>query len=322
MSILFPQTESYEHGFLDVGDDQRIYWETYGNPQGQPALYVHGGPGSGSSPSAARYFDPSQYRIILFDQRNCGRSLPSAADMGTDLCTNTTAHLVKDMEMLRCHLQVTDWVLLGTSWGSTLALAYAQAHCERVAAMVLAGVTTTRRSEIEWLTDGMARLFPEQWHRLNNELSEHLREGGVLDGYWQLLNAPDRETRLKAARDWHDWEAASILHANPDGFPRRWHNAEYLLTRARIVTHYFHHAAWLDEGVLLRNAFKLAAIPGILVQGRLDLEAPLATAWELSKAWPGSELIVIENAAHSPEHDGMAGAIVDATKYFRKISQK
>jgi proline iminopeptidase len=236
MSILFPEIAAYEHGFLDVGDGQQIYWETYGNPLGRPALYLHGGPGSGSSPSAARYFDPAECRIILFDQRNCGRSLPSAADMETDLSANTTWHLIEDIEKLRRHLQVEEWVLFGISWGSTLALAYAQAHPDRVAAMVLSGVTTTRRSEIEWLTRGMAALFPAEWQRLNDSLPGDMKAIGVLEGYRQLLNGPDLETRLEAARNWHDWEAASILLANPGGFPRRWRDANYMLARARIVT--------------------------------------------------------------------------------------
>ncbi|MBB3964568.1 prolyl aminopeptidase [Rhizobium metallidurans] len=322
MAILFPEIEAYDRGLLDVGDGHLIHWESYGNPQGRPALHLHGGPGSGSSPSAARYFDPSAYRIVLFDQRNCGRSLPDAADMGTDLSANTTWDLIEDIEKLRHHLAVTGWVLFGTSWGSTLALAYAQTHPTRVSAMVLAGVTITRRLEIDWLTQGMAALFPAEWHRLNESLPGDMRAKGVIEGYRALLNAPDPEVRLKAARDWHDWEAASILLANADGYPRRWRDPAYLLTRARIVTHYFSHAAWLEESVLLRDAGRLASIPGVLVQGRLDLEAPLTTAWELARAWPGSELVVVEDAAHSPAHDGMASAIIAATEKFLEISQK
>ncbi|KQV27923.1 proline iminopeptidase [Rhizobium sp. Root1203] len=322
MSVLYPEIDPYAYGFLDVGGGQQLYWEAYGNPGGRPALYLHGGPGSGCTPSAARYFDPSVYRIILFDQRNCGRSLPNAADMDTDLAENTTWHLVDDIENLRRHLHVKDWVLFGTSWGSTLALAYAQTHPARAAAIVLAGVTMTRRSEIDWLTRGMAALFPEQWSRLIAELPEDLRQIGVVEGYRLLVNAPDMETRVKAARDWHDWEAASILLANPAGFPRRWRDPRYLLTRTRIVTHYFAQHGWLEEGVLLRNADRMKAIPGTLVQGRLDLEAPLTTAWELSKAWPGSELVIVENAAHSPDTEGMARAIIDATGHFSEISSK
>ncbi|TCM75390.1 prolyl aminopeptidase [Rhizobium sp. BK068] len=322
MTSLYPEIEPYDHGFLDVGDGQRIYWEACGNRDGLPALYLHGGPGSGCSTFARRYFDPSAYRIVLFDQRNCGRSLPSAADMSTELHANTTWHLVEDIERLRNHLRVTRWLLLGTSWGSTLALAYAETYPASVRAIVLAGVTTTRPSEIDWLVHGMGRLFPAEWDRLLNALPADFRELGVLEGYHRLLNSPRKDVRLEAARNWHDWEAASILLADPKGLPRRWQDPSYLLTRARIITHYFRNLAWLDDSVLLRDAERLAAIPGVLVQGRLDLEAPLVTAWELSKAWPQSRLVVVENAAHSASHEDLAGTIVDATDTFREISQK
>ncbi|MDM9628113.1 prolyl aminopeptidase [Rhizobium sp. S152] len=322
MTSLYPQSEPHDQGLLDVGDGNRIHWQVFGNPVGYPALYVHGGPGSGSSVSASRYFDPAVYRIILLDQRNCGQSLPHAGAFGNDLTDNTTWHLVEDMERLRRHLNVEQWLLFGTSWGSTLALAYAETHPKRVSAMILAGVTTTRPQEIDWLTRGMAILFPEEWNRMLAALPPELRVLGPLEGYHRLLNAPDMATRLKAARDWHDWEAASILLADPDGMPRRWSDPHYLLARARIITHYFRHNAWLEDGALLRDAHKLAGIPGMLIQGRLDLEAPLTTAWELSRSWPGSELIVMEKAAHSPYHDEMARAIVAATDRFRKESQK
>lgn len=317
MSFLYPDIEPYDHGLPDVGGGHRIYLEACGNPYGKPALFLHGGPGSGCSASARRYFDPSAYRIILFDQRNCGRSLPNAADPKTDLSTNTTWHLIKDIEELRLRLDVDKWVLLGTSWGSTLALAYAETHSERVEAIVLAGVTTTRRSEIDWLTHGLARLFPQEWQQLREAVPAKLRGEDLVPAYHRLLNAPDMETRLKAARNWHDWEAASILLADPAGLPRRWSDPRYLLTRARIITHYFLHDAWLVEGLLLADAGKLAGIPGNLIQGRLDLEAPLVTAWELAKNWPGSELAIIENAAHSPGNPAMARAIVSATDRFR-----
>lgn len=319
MTILYSEIEPYESGFLDVGDGHSLYWEACGNPNGRPALYLHGGPGSGCSALARRYFDPSVYRIVLFDQRNCGRSVPNAAEMETDLETNTTWHLVEDIEKLRHHLRVTSWLLLGTSWGSTLALAYAETYPAFTRAIVLSGVTTTRPSEIEWLTDGMARLFPAEWDLLLDALPANLREAGVLEGYHRLLNSPNLATRIEAARNWHRWEAASILLAEPGGLPRRWRDPIYLLTRARIITHYFRNRAWLDDGALLRNAGPLASIPGILVQGRLDLEAPLVTAWELSRAWPQSQLVIVENAAHSVSHDGLARAIVDATDKFREI---
>ncbi|OWV78803.1 proline iminopeptidase [Rhizobium sp. R635] len=323
MSPLYPEIEPYDHGLLDTGDGNVIYWEACGNPAGSPALVLHGGPGSGCSTAARRQFDPDAYRIILFDQRNCGRSLPSAADPETDLSLNTTWHLVADIERLRNYLGIETWLLLGNSWGSTLALAYAETHPERVAAVVIAGVTTTRRSEIDWLYRGMAPLFPEEWHRFREAIPSGQAQGeDMVAAYHHLLNDPDQHTRLKAARDWHDWEAASILLADPEGRPRRWADPDYLLARARIITHYFVNGAWLEDGVLLKNAALLTGIPGILLQGRFDIEAPLVTAWELARAWPQSELKILPRAAHSMFSPDMSAAIVAATDRFREFCRK
>jgi len=322
MALLYPEIEPYDHGLFDTGDGNLIYWEACGNPVGRPALVLHGGPGSGCSTAARRHFDPAAYRIILFDQRNCGRSLPSAADPGTDLSGNTTWHLVADIERLRVFFGVETWLLLGNSWGSTLALAYAETHPERVAAIVIAGVTTTRRSEIDWLYHDMAPLFPEEWHRFRQAVLPERRNEDMVAAYHDLLNDPNPATRLKAARDWHDWEAASILLADPEGLPRRWADPGYLLMRARIITHYFTNGAWLEDGMLLKNAARLAGIPGILLQGRFDIEAPLVTAWELSRAWPASELRILPRAAHSTANPDMSAAIVAATDRFRDFPQK
>jgi proline iminopeptidase len=319
MSVLFPEIEPYEHGLLDTGDGNLIYWEACGNPAGKPALVLHGGPGSGCSTTARRYFDPTAYRIILFDQRNCGRSLPDAADAATDLSRNTTAHLIDDIERLRSLFGVEKWIVFGNSWGSTLALAYAQSHPDHVGGIVIAGVTTTRRSEIDWLYRGMAPLFPEEWHRFGEALPADLRDVDRVSAYHRLLNDPDEQVRLDAARDWHEWEAATILLADPAGLPRRWSDPRYRLTRARIITHYFRAGAWLEDGVLLKNAGRLAGIPGILIHGRFDIEAPLVTAWELARAWPGCELIVLPKAAHSTANADIAAAIVAATDRFRDL---
>ncbi|ANL34409.1 proline iminopeptidase domain-containing protein [Rhizobium phaseoli] len=216
-------------------------------------------------------------------------------------------------------------MLFGNSWGSTLALAYAEMHPQRVATIVLSGVTTTtRRSEIDWLCRGMAPLFPEEWHRFRQGILSSMRglDADMARDYHRLLNDPDPQTCLKAARDRHDWEAASILLGDPNGLPRRWADPAYVLTRARIITHYFLNGAWLEDGVLLGNAARLADIPGILLQGRFDIEAPLVTAWELARAWPESELRILPQAAHSTANPQMSAAIIAATDHFRDFPQK
>ncbi|MBW9055813.1 prolyl aminopeptidase [Rhizobium mesosinicum] len=319
MSVLFPEIEPYEHGLLDTGDGNLVYWEACGNPAGKPALVLHGGPGSGCSTTARRYFDPSVYRIILVDQRNCGRSLPNAADAATDLSRNTTAHLIEDIEKLRILFGAENWTIFGNSWGSTLALAYTQTHPGHVNGIVIAGVTTTRRSEIDWLYRGLAPLFPEEWHRFGEALPPEIRNMDRVSAYHHLLNDPEEQVRLQAAQDWHEWEAATILLADPAGLPRSWSDPLYLLTRARIIPHYFREGAWLEDGILLKNAPSLAGIPGILIHGRFDMEAPLVTAWELARAWPGVELVVLPKAAHSTANTDIAAAIVAATNRFRDL---
>jgi proline iminopeptidase len=298
-----PTIEPYEHGMLDVGDGNLIYWEACGNPDGKPAVIVHGGPGSGCSVNMRRTFDPERFRTILFDQRNCGRSLPHASDPATDLSDNTTQHLIADMERLREHLGIDKWLLYGGSWGSTLILAYAEAHPERVSEIVIVAVTTTRRSEIEWLYRGAGRLFPEAQERFLQGVPEADRDGdvaGVLAAYSRLLSDPDREVREKAALDWVAWEDAVISHevnGKPNAYSDR--PADAVMAMTRICSHYFSNGAWLEEGQLLRDAGRLAGIPGVLIHGRLDLGGPLQTAWELTKVWPDAELHVIEDSGHT-----------------------
>ncbi len=299
-------------GWLPVGDGHQLYWEDAGNPDGVPALILHGGPGSGFSASARRFFDPRRYRVIGFDQRNAGRSTPSAAEADVDLSTNTTAHLVADIERLRLHFGVDRWVIHGSSWGATLGLAYAEAHPERVRAMALAGVTTTRRSEIDWLYRGLAPLFPAEWERFRAGVPAGTPEDGMIAAYHALLFDADPLVRERAARAFHDWDHASASVNAQAGRPSDRADPRYMLARGRIVTHYFRHGAWLEEGQLLQAADRLAGIPGVLVQGRLDLQGPLVTAWELARAWPGARLVVVEGAGHSTGDDGMAEAIVAA----------
>jgi proline iminopeptidase len=316
--MLYPEIEPYEHGMLDVGDSNALYWEACGNPEGKPAAVLHGGPGSGCSTSVRRYFDPSVYRIVLFDQRGCGRSRPHAGDLNTDLSVNTTGHLLADMERLRQHLDIDRWLLFGGSWGCTLGLAYAERYPHRVMELVLFGVTMTRRSEIDWLYGGVAPLFPEQWARFRAGVAAVERDNDLVEAYHRLLQNPDPAIHMRAARDWCDWEAA-LLSVDPEfkPDPRRSEPA-FQLAYARIVTHYFRHEAWLEDGILLRQADLLAGIPGIMVQGRLDLGAPLVTAWELARAWPDGELVIVHNAGHATSDPGMSEALVAATDRFAR----
>jgi proline iminopeptidase len=316
MNALYPEIEPFETGILDVGDGNRVYWEVCGKPDGKPVVVIHGGPGSGCTAGMRRFFDPAAYRIVLFDQRNCGRSTPHASDPKTDLAANTTEHLIADMEKLRRHLHIERWMLYGGSWGSTLGLAYAEQYPERVTEMVIAGVTTTRLTEIEWLYRGIAPLFPEQWDRFRAGVPESERDGNLVAAYYRLLHDSDADVRAKAAQDWHDWEIG-LMSLDPDAKPTgRWLDSDWRMARARICTHYFHHRAWLEDSILLREAGKLTSIPGVLIHGRLDLGSPLVTAWDLAQAWPNSELVVVKNASHSTSDPGMGEAIIAATNRF------
>ncbi|MEV0592823.1 prolyl aminopeptidase [Nonomuraea cavernae] len=313
---MYPPIEPYDHGHLDTGDGHLVYWEVSGNPEGKPALVVHGGPGSGCTPNARRGFDPERYRIIQFDQRNCGRSLPHASDPDADLTTNTTHHLIADMERLREHLGVDRWLLYGGSWGSTLMLAYAEAHPERVSEMVICAVTMTRRSEIDWLYRGVGRFFPEQWRRFRDGVPEAERDGDLLAAYARLMSDPDPDVRAKAAHDWMAWEDAVIsleVNGKPGSYSDRPPAA--LLAFVRICSHYFSNAAWLDEGVLLRDAHRLAGIPAVLIHGRFDLGCPLENAWELAEAWPGARLVVVDDSGHTGS-DTMRKAVPAALDGF------
>lgn len=300
MTGLYPPIEPYDHGMLDTADGNLVYWEVCGSPEGKPALVVHGGPGSGCSPGARRSFDPHRYRVVLFDQRGCGRSTPHASDPASDMSLNTTAHLLTDMERLREHLGVDRWLLFGGSWGSTLILAYAQQHPDRVSEIVISAVTTTRRAEIDWLYRGVGRYFPEEWERFRDGVPEAGRTGGLVAAYARLLTDPDPQVRMKASDDWCAWEDA-VVSLEPNGSPNPYSSRPRAarLALVRIATHYFSHGAWLDEGVLLRDAGRLAGIPGVLIHGRLDLGGPLDTAWELAKAWPGAELVIVGDSGHT-----------------------
>ena len=318
MTEPYPPIEPYDQGLLDVGDGNLVYWETCGNHDGKPALGVHGGPGSGAGPGSRCYFDPARYRVVLYDQRGCGRSTPHASDPSTDMSVNTTEHLLADMELLREQLRIERWLLYGGSWGSTLILAYAERHPERVSEIVLLGVTTSRRSEIDWLYRGVGRFFPAEWERFRAGVPEADRDGDLVAAYARLMESPAEEVRHKAATDWLAWEDA-VISLEPHGTPNAYSDrpADAQLAFVRICAHYFAHGAWLEEGALLREAHRLAGIPGVLFHGRLDLGSPLATAWDLARAWPDAQLLVVDDSGHTGS-DTMRTQILETTDRFAR----
>ncbi|GAA5153883.1 prolyl aminopeptidase [Pseudonocardia eucalypti] len=307
----YPPVEPYRHGLLDVGDGQRIYWECSGNPDGKPAVVLHGGPGGGSRPGHRQWFDPERYRIVLLDQRGCGRSTPSAAT--GDLSANTTAHLVADLERLREHLGINRWLVCGGSWGSTLGLAYAQAHPARVSELVLLSLVGSTRREIEWITREMGRVFPAEWARFRDGVPEAEREGNLSDAYRRLLADPDPAVRERAARDWCAWEDTHVA-TYPDHRPYpMFQDPAFRMVFARLVTHYWAHGAWLAEDALVRNADRLARTPGVLIHGRLDISSPAEFAWRLSRAWPDAELVLVGDGHSGP---GLLAPLLEATDRF------
>lgn len=306
--IARPPIEPYQHGMLDVGDGQLIYWEQCGNPDGKPLLVLHGGPGGGCSVGMRRVGgDDSTYRTILFDQRGCGRSLPHAADHDTSLAANTTEHLIADIERLRQHLRIERWLVFAGSWGTTLALAYAQRHPDRVSELVLVGTGLTRRVDVDWLYGGLRRFLPAQWARYRDAVPAGQREENLVQVYNELLNSPDPRVRQAAADEWMAWENA-VVDLEPDsrGAPEKRDDPRYRLAFARICAHYFSHAAWLGEHELLDGLPRLHGIPAVLVHGRFDPQCPLESAWRLTQAWPDAELVIVENAGHTSPSLGVA----------------
>ena len=316
MAQPYPEIEPYASGRLDVGEGHRVYWETCGDAGGKPALVLHGGPGSGCGAWQRRLFDPRRYRVVLLDQRNCGRSTPHASEPNVDLTTNTTERLVADIEWLRAHLGVDRWLVLGGSWGSALALTYAERHPRRVAEMVLFGVVTGRRDEFDWLfRDGLGRFFPEAWRQRRDALPETLRDGDVVDAYRRLLFDADPATRARAAHAWCLWESAT-----PDWPPRaelapRFRDPRFALAFARIVTHYVANDAWLGDGRVWRELDAIDHVPITLINGRYDFQAPIGTAWALRERLPRAELVVVD-AGHSAGNDRLIEAIVAATDRY------
>ena len=311
----YPPIEPYESGMLDVGDGQSIHWEVSGHPRGKAAVVLHGGPGSASSPGRRQWFDPQRYRIVQFDQRGCGRSTPHAADATTSLSSNTTHHLLADIERLREHLGVARWLVAGWSWGVTLGLAYAERYPQHVSEMVLGSIAMTNRADVRWFATDAGRFFPEQWAAFRAGVPPEDREGDLVAAYDRLLNGPsDPAVRLQAARDWVAWEDAVL--SLDDGYvvPNpRYADERFTVAFARLVTHYFSHAAWLEEDELLRNAPRLVGIPAVLIHGRLDIAGPPDVAWHLAHAWPDAELHLIASG-----HTGSA----DADRIIRESTDR
>jgi proline iminopeptidase len=305
---LFPVIEPYESGVLAVGEPHRIYWEQCGDPAGLPVLFLHGGPGSGATPSHRRFFDPARYRIILFDQRGAGRSTPVGS-----LIDNTTPDLIADIERLRRHLGVERWVVFGGSWGSTLALAYAEAHPDRVRGLILRGIFLCRPREVAWFLEGMGTIFPEAWRRFAEHLPPEER-GDLLGNYYRRLTDPDPATHLPAARAWSSYEGAcSTLLPSPQTVAA-FGDDRMALGLARIEAHYMKHAIFLPENDILNNIGKLRQIPAMIVQGRYDIVCPIVTADELARAWPEAEYVIVPDAGHSAMEPGVRARLLAATE--------
>jgi proline iminopeptidase len=313
MRSFYPEIEPYETGMLDVGDGHRVYWELCGNPNGKPVVFLHGGPGGGCTPTQRRLFDPEKYRILLFDQRGCGRSTPYAS-----LEANTTWHLVADIERLRTMIGVDKWMVFGGSWGSTLALAYAETHPERVTELVLRGIFTLRRSELLWYYQkGASWLFPDKWEGFLAPIPEEER-GNLMAAYRRRLTDPDPAVQAQAARAWSLWEGETITLLHNQEYSDQFGDEHYAVAFARIENHYFVNEGWFEEGQLIRNAHRLKGIPGVIIQGRYDIATPPKTAWDLHKAWPEAEFIMVPDAGHAVSEPGITHHLIEATDAFAR----
>jgi proline iminopeptidase len=314
---LYPAIEPYRSGWLRVSPLHEIYWEESGNPKGKPALFVHGGPGAGADPRSRRFFDPKRYRIVVFDQRGCGRSRPHAS-----LEDNTTWHLVADIERLRAFLGIERWLVFGGSWGSTLALAYSQAHPRRVSELVLRGIFMLRKWEIDWFyQDGAGALFPDRWENYLAAIPRRER-GDLVAAYYRRLTSPNRATRVRAARAWSIWEAATSHLIMDDANIDKWGEEDFAVAVARIECHYFVNKGFLRrEDQLLRGVARIRHIPSVIVQGRYDVVCPIRTAWDLHRRWPEADFRVVPDAGHSALEPGNTHELVSATDRFAKAGK-
>jgi proline iminopeptidase len=313
MKDLYPPIEAYQTRRLDVAGGHQLYLEEVGNPDGIPILFLHGGPGAGCEAYHRRFFDPNVYRVVLFDQRGCGRSTPHAS-----LEHNTTWDLVEDIETIREALGIQRWLLFGGSWGSTLALAYAQKHPERVIGMVLRGIFLCRDREIDWFyQSGANRVFPDYWEDYLAPIPESERDD-LLQAYYRQLTGENELKRMAAAKAWSIWEGRTASLRSNSSVVEFFSQPHTALSLARIESHYFVNHAFLRPNQLLEDASKLNGIPGVLVQGRYDLICPMESAWELHQAWEGSELIVIPDAGHSATEAGIRKALIETTDRFAR----
>tara|TARA_B100000676_G_scaffold302869_1_gene352522 strand:- start:542 stop:1495 length:954 start_codon:yes stop_codon:yes gene_type:complete len=310
---LYPELEPYRIGRLKVSDVHEISFEESGNPDGKPAIFVHGGPGGGCTPTHRRYHDPEAYRIITFDQRGCGKSTPYAS-----LVDNTTWHLIADMEAIRTHLDIPKWQVFGGSWGSTLGVTYAQTHPERVSELVLRGIFMLRRSELLWFyQEGASHIFPDAWENYVAAIPE-VERGDLISAYYRRLTSDDDNTRKAAARAWSVWEGStSYLIQNPDHIAHAGED-DFAVAFARIECHYFVNGGFFEvDGQILRDVDRIRQIPGVIVQGRYDVVCPMRSAWELHKAWPESTLHVVADSGHSANEPGIVDQLIRGTDQFR-----
>ena len=308
---LYPPIEPFHTAYLEVTDGHRLYYEQSGNPHGKPVVVLHGGPGGGSSPAMRRFFNPDVYRIVIFDQRGSGKSTPHAS-----LENNTTQDLINDIEILRESLQIRKWQVFGGSWGSTLALAYAQAHRDRVSELVLRGIFMLRDKELKWFYQhGASEIFPDLWQHYLAPIPEAER-GDMLSAYHRRLTSDDESVRLEAARAWSVWEGSTSFLLPNEEARDEFGEAAHALAMARIECHYFMNGGFMSPGQLIDEIDKIRDVPAVIVQGRYDVVCPMISAWELHAAWPESRLVIVPNAGHSAFEPGNASALVTATDHF------
>ena len=310
---LYPEIEPYESGHLDVGDGHSLYWELSGNPDGKPVVFLHGGPGGGSSPDHRRQFNPDKYKILVFDQRGCGKSSPYAS-----LEANTTQHLIEDIEKLRTQVaKVEKWMVFGGSWGSTLSLAYAQAYPERATELVLRGIFLFDQYEVDWLykEGGASAIYPDAWEEFVGLIPEGER-GDLVEAYRRRLTSDDQAAQLTAAKAWSKWEGVTVTLLPNAHVIEEFTSPDKAIAIARIENHYMANGGWLEEGQLLRGAETLRSIPGVIVQGRHDSCTPPKAAWALKKAWPEVELNIVPDGGHLFNEPGILDGLVRATDRF------